>query len=92
MAITAYRFRCSIALTSLYLLLGISFADESIRGVVEPLGLSLTSPWPKFHGNAKNTGRSNYTGPLINNIRWMFKTGEEVGKFEEDIHLTDSGT
>jgi len=32
------------------------------------------SPWPKFMRDIKNTGRSPYTGPRDNTMRWIFLT------------------
>ncbi|AEH51461.1 PQQ-binding-like beta-propeller repeat protein [Pseudothermotoga thermarum] len=36
------------------------------------------SPWPKFRGDAQNTGRSPYSGPQTPTLKWMYKTGGSV--------------
>jgi outer membrane protein assembly factor BamB len=36
------------------------------------------SAWPKFHGNAQNTGQSPYIGAQTNHVKWTFQTGDWV--------------
>ncbi len=48
-------------------------SDEEITGLVE-------SPWPKFRGNARNTGRSPYDTSHVDGTEiWNYETDEGVG-------------
>lgn len=43
-----------------------------------PSGLPLGSPWPKFHGDSRNTGQSPYVGPQTSATRWTFTSERAV--------------
>lgn len=42
-----------------------------VRVVVTPYRGLANSPWPKFRGNAQNTGLSPYVGPQSAHLRWV---------------------
>ena len=43
------------------------------------------SPWPKFRGNAQNTGRSPYVGAQTNHVKWTYTTGASIGSASPSI-------
>jgi len=45
-----------------------------VNGLCGNYGLADT-PWPKFRGNARNTGQSQYIGPQTNRLVWSFQSG-----------------
>jgi len=45
-----------------------------VSGLCGNYGLADT-PWPKFRGNARNTGQSQYIGPQTNRLVWSFQSG-----------------
>jgi len=50
-------------------------SDEKSTGVHRGLA---DSPWPKFRGDAHNTGQSMYVGARTNAVKWSFVTGADV--------------
>jgi outer membrane protein assembly factor BamB len=46
--------------------------------VTRNLALSTSSIWPKFRGDLKSTGKSQYVGPSTNDTFWKYKTGGYV--------------
>ncbi len=48
-------------------------------GSPEPtVPLAADSPWPKFRGNAHQTGRTDYRPPSTGGVRWDFPTGKGI--------------
>lgn len=52
------------------------------------------SPWPKYRGNTRNTGRSRHTGPTSDTLKWTFSTGrrDKEGGIETDPVIGPDGT
>ena len=42
------------------------------------MGGLANSAWPKFHGDARNTGLSPYVGPQTNEVRWTREIGSRI--------------
>ena len=54
-----------------------SGAESNQAALSPPVGLADTA-WPKFRGNARNTGQSPYVGAQTNTIKWTFMTGSTI--------------
>ena len=52
------------------------FSNEVVT--TPPNNCLADSPWPKFHGNSKNTGQSPYVGPQTNRLKWSYQTGSHI--------------
>lgn len=52
------------------------------------------SPWPKYRGDTRNTGRSRHTGPVSDALKWTFSTGrrDKEGGIETDPVIGPDGT
>src|SRR5918999_9422 len=52
------------------------------------------SPWPTYRGNLKRMGRSSFSGPSADKIRWIFSTGlsEKEGGIDSDPVIGPDGT
>ena len=67
-----------IKYSKIIILLGLFFLGTIIlSGVVSAAGLD-TSPQPKFHHDANNTGQSQYKGPQTNTTKWKYTTGGSI--------------
>ena len=38
----------------------------------------VISPWPMFHHDVKHTGQSKYVGAQTSNLKWQYKTGQDI--------------
>ncbi|MFQ5961632.1 MAG: PQQ-binding-like beta-propeller repeat protein, partial [Candidatus Methylomirabilales bacterium] len=56
--------------------------------------ISAESPWPKYRGDTRNTGRSRHTGPTSDTLKWTFSTGrrDKEGGIETDPVIGPDGT
>lgn len=52
------------------------------------------TPWPTYRGDFQRKGRSAFTGPPTNQLRWVFSTGlaEKEGGIETDPVIGPDGT
>jgi outer membrane protein assembly factor BamB len=53
------------------------FSNEVVT--TPPNNCLADSPWPKYRGNARNTGQSSYVGPQTNRLKWSYQTGGPIG-------------
>jgi len=52
------------------------FSNEVIT--TPPNNCLADSPWPKFRGDSKNTGQSQYIGPQTDRLKWSYQTGSAI--------------
>jgi outer membrane protein assembly factor BamB len=75
--------------------LGLLILLATLASHAVTLGQKLgESPWSTYRGDLKRTGRSNYKGPVTNQLRWVFSTGlsEKSGGIETDPVIGSDGT
>ena len=46
-------------------------------------------PWPMFHHDARRTGKSSYSGPVVPLLKWSYRTGSDVSS-SAAISATDT--
>ncbi len=78
---TVYPVHSSYKFTPISIAVSISTKDHSdvdFTGYI-PADFPLAdTPWPKFHRDLKNTGKTNNFGTLVGNLKWKFQTGAAI--------------
>lgn len=89
------RTRQAVALGMLLLAAGApDVTTVEAQGKTSPLSLLAESPWPKYRGDQRHTGRSARAGPASNRLKWTFSTGrrDAEGGIETDPVIGPDGT